>query len=145
MKRALLVCLLMMWCAALAPGLRAFRPAQEPDVKKAVFGLAVSPNGKWLATANGDGTVKLFPLGGTGEPRTLEAHKGQAVAVAFSSDNRWLATASSLSGPTSSVRASSTHPSPSPSDRSRSPNGRLGHRSALASTTPRTWSPSWRT
>lgn len=50
-----------------------------------VVGLAGSPDGRWLASASWDRTVRLWPLAG-GEPRVLEGHQGNVNGVAFMPD-----------------------------------------------------------
>ena len=54
-----------------------------------VVGLAVSPDGQWLASASWDHTVRLWPLGG-GAPRVLEGNSQNVNGVAFSPDGREL-------------------------------------------------------
>jgi cytochrome c len=57
-----------------------------------VVSLAVSPDGKLLASAAWDHTARLWPLGG-GEPRVLEGHQQNVNGVAFTPDGRALVTA----------------------------------------------------
>lgn len=59
-----------------------------------IYHLAISPDGKTLATASQDGTAKLWDLG-TGTLRhTFRGHTGEVNCVAFSPDGKTLATAS---------------------------------------------------
>ena len=57
-----------------------------------IAGLAVSGDGKWLASASWDHSVRLWPLGG-GAPRVLEGHAQNVNGVAFSPDGRDLVSA----------------------------------------------------
>lgn len=57
-----------------------------------IVGLAVSPDGKWLASASWDHTVRLWPLSG-GAPRVLQGHSQNVNGVAFSPDGRELGSA----------------------------------------------------
>ena len=105
-----------------------------------VFGLAVSPDGKWLASGSHDGVLRLWTMNGghhTGEPREwvfdpklkiLTRDNHIIRGVQFSPDSQFLASARSdgtvriidiganiscdLTGHQSAVRAISFHPSP---------------------------------
>jgi cytochrome c len=58
-----------------------------------IVSLAVSPDGKWIASASWDRTVRLWPLAG-GEPRVLEGHNQNVNGVAFTRDGQFLVSAS---------------------------------------------------
>jgi len=57
-----------------------------------IVDLAVSPDGKWLASASWDHTVRLWPLNG-GAPRVLTGHSQNVNGVAFSPDGKQLISA----------------------------------------------------
>ena len=57
-------------------------------------GVAIAPDGTWLATASDDGIVGLWDVA-TGQLRTTLIGHGSGVnAVAIAPDSTWLATAS---------------------------------------------------
>ena len=57
-----------------------------------IAGIAGSPNGKMVASASWDHTVRLWPLDG-GAPRVLEGHSQSVNAVAFTPDGSALVSA----------------------------------------------------
>src|SRR5688500_4508239 len=58
------------------------RPGHTADV----FSIAISPDGKTLASAGGDGLAKLW-VAGTGRVRAdLAGHEGRVACVAFAPD-----------------------------------------------------------
>src|SRR5947209_7523919 len=59
-----------------------------------IEGLALSPDGRFLASASEDQTVKIWDLASGKDIQTLKGHTGPVEAVAFSSDGLKLATAS---------------------------------------------------
>ena len=59
-----------------------------------VWGMAASPDGRWVATAGHEGTVKLWDAATMNLVRTLEGHRDVVWSVAFSPDSRFLASGS---------------------------------------------------
>jgi WD40 repeat protein len=70
-------------------------PAVVPGAHvNATWGVAASPDGRWVATASHDGTVKLWDGRTLRLVRTLEGHNDIVWCVAFSPDSRYLASGS---------------------------------------------------
>jgi eukaryotic-like serine/threonine-protein kinase len=59
-----------------------------------VYGVAFSPDGKWLATGGWDGTIKLWDAATGVERRIITGHEGFVLDLAFSPDSRSLASTS---------------------------------------------------
>lgn len=58
-----------------------------------IYSVAFTPDGSRLATASGDGTVKLWDSNTGEELLTLLGHAGRVFSLAISPDGSWLATA----------------------------------------------------
>jgi WD40 repeat protein len=57
-----------------------------------VNALAISPDGRWLVTANSDNTARIWDAT-TGKERARLEHQGEVTQVAISPDGQWLVTA----------------------------------------------------
>jgi WD40 repeat protein len=58
--------------------------------------VELSPEGRWLITAGGEGTARLWSLVAAdpvAAPVVLDGHEGPVTLAAFSADGRWVATA----------------------------------------------------
>jgi WD40 repeat protein/tRNA A-37 threonylcarbamoyl transferase component Bud32 len=68
--------------------------AGAPGKAGPVHGVAFTPDGRYLAGASGDGTIKVWDVASGRLVRTLRGHSGRVNCVAFSPDGRFLASAS---------------------------------------------------
>lgn len=57
--------------------------------------MAVSPNGKTVASAEADGSVRLWDLATGKDQRRFQGHQGQVTYLAWSADGKTLASGSS--------------------------------------------------
>ena len=91
---------------ALAAAASAAAPSAPPEKTKpemvlqmghtsTMFSVAISPDGKFLLTGNGDNTAKLWDLATGAELRAFRGNTGAVKSVVFSPDGKTMATASS--------------------------------------------------
>ncbi len=59
-----------------------------------ILSVAISHNGRWVATASKDKTIKIWDLSSGKEIRTMAGHQSEVVAVIFSPDDRYIASSS---------------------------------------------------
>ena len=85
--------LLIMLVACRSPAL-AETAAEFRGHRGLVFALSFSPDGKTMATASFDGTVKLWDFAAGKETAVLEGHAAAVYAVTFAADGNTIATAS---------------------------------------------------
>jgi WD40 repeat protein len=65
-----------------------------PEHPRTVYAVAISPEGKWLATGGWDSAIKLWDLA-TGLQRTVfQGHTGLILALNFSADGKSIASCS---------------------------------------------------
>src|ERR1700681_1108863 len=80
-----------------ATGLAAPTAAQAPELivqtghSATVNALALSHDGKWLASGGEDHSVRVWDLASGREIRTLREHPEPVTAVAWSPDDTWVA------------------------------------------------------
>jgi WD40 repeat protein len=65
-----------------------------PGHRGTVRGVACSPDGRWLASASDDGTIKLWDMASGLEGRTLQGHKKSVRSVTFNRSGERLASVS---------------------------------------------------
>ncbi len=58
-----------------------------------VWSVAFSPDGKWLVSSHGDGSIVVWSVPEREQVANFNEHSGAVRAVTFSSDSRWVASA----------------------------------------------------
>jgi WD40 repeat protein len=74
-------------------GIASFRTVANVFTANCVFGLALSPDGRTIATGNDAGLVKTWSLASGQEQIVLAGHCGEVRSVAFTPNGRRLASA----------------------------------------------------
>jgi WD40 repeat protein len=82
-----------LWDAATGKVLRTFDGHGDH-----VNSAALSPDGKWLASASSDNTVRVWDANTGDVVAVLRGHTGNVLSVAFSPDGKWLASSSGYRG-----------------------------------------------
>jgi WD40 repeat protein len=87
-----------LWDAAAGKEQRTLKHTQstpsQTDVDSSVYAVAFSPDGKYIASGNGDATVSVWETATGREVRIMKGHTGTIWAVPFSPDGRLIASAS---------------------------------------------------
>jgi WD40 repeat protein len=77
----------LLWDVGTGEQLRRFAPREQ------LAAVAMSPDGKLLATGSRESTVRLWELSTGKELRKLDGHRGQVATLAFTADSHTLASA----------------------------------------------------
>ncbi len=86
------------WDWRAGKAVRAFRGQTGPGAEGKIFAMALSPNGRWLATGgwyNSIGDIRIYDLVSGELKALLRGHSAVVLALAFSRDGRQLASGSS--------------------------------------------------